>query len=1064
MPLTKAEQAELDKLKALDAPAQKGGLTPAEQVEFKKLKLIGGGTVAENPDLARFKGGTVTGPQGATVEGNDIPLGKPMGKPSWWEDTKKSFDLTPLGLMIQGSERSNSTKNAVVNQAWNTPDPHSLEEFWKDLQGFGKTAVGTFKSGQPVSLEILKASPNSGLAAHVGAKAVNFGVDLATDPTNALLAGPAGKLMDESAKAMKSVVKGLPAVQKGMAKVKAIIDPLKETAAGASVIRGLGWFGIGPQHRMFKEVQSPHKQALDVQAQRIANVLQDVQKHSIDIQRDPIVRAYIQDHAAVTKENPVIELIRERMQSLNKPGRDQAALKIAEKAKGFGIDPAFVESKASELRNIYDDAQKEIIKANNGRKLDSFKAKENRTEQQTVSEAQPYIGDLSSARERAPVSPSALPEEVGYHTETAVTQQGHTVQGKADEQYQQFIENVLGEKQPRNQTARQRLLAARPKGAGTDARIVREAGIRNLIQDMPTKFPEWVQPVTESVKPGWVAIQEGGLLDSLAGYQVPEPLYNMLENEVAGAGLGVAKQIRSEYIIAKDVGEALNKNLIGQIKKGFISTSPTQTANIVANLGQQSLVLKDAGIKVTNQERVQAMLRGFKQAWDMGRQGIRSKTIEEISAHSPSLLDTSIDTAIGKPSPQYGQLPEVIGAGRFSTALPRPQGLTARLFGEGRGGTAVATAGKALGTVNPIEQLANFQGLAERATKIATYELLHNQGKLDAKAATALVEKVHFDYSDRSHAAEMADRFGIWIFNAYPQKAFGLFMDTVLNHPSELLRYQNLRHLAIGNDDPSKNRNLPDWMRKSKFTVPLGDNLYTNVGRFHHFGGVIDQLANLGHGVDVSEEVRNIGSKTIYNPLFNIAQGQQTFARDERGNPPLLAPGQPVNELPGLQRKEFLKAYFPSMVGGRAGQAFLEVAKGIGPTDSQEPRTYEDVALQYLLGIRVTDAKTQFDKLIDSLPGKSSRQGVAETVFWKAYEQASKSPTDPTLAAKYQSLDPVNNPQGFLAEQKLMLGYIKKLLGSTQVTNTKGQAVARGRLENAARLYLLFDRRAGGQQ
>jgi hypothetical protein len=938
-----------------------GGEQPVSAKEIFTRRLVGGGTVEENPDLARFKGGTVTGPQGATIEGNDIPLGKPLGKPSWWEDTKKSFDLTPLGLMIQGSERSNSTKNAVVNQAWNTPDPHSLEEFWKDLQGFGKTAVGTFKSGQPVSLEILKAPPDSGFAAHLGAKAVNFGVDLATDPTNALLAGPAGKLMDESAKAMTSVVKGLPAVQKGMAKTKAIIDPLKETAAGASVIRGLGWFGIGPQHRMFKEVEGPTRQALAIQEQRIINVQQDIHRHSVEIQRDPIVRQFIQDHAAATKENPVNELIRKRMQSFNRPGRDKAWEKIVAEARTFGVDPAFVDAKANELRSVYNDAQKEIIKANSGRRLDSFKAKENLAEQQTVSEAQPYIGDLSSARERAPVSPSALPEEVGYHTETAVTQQGHTVQGKADEQYEEFINNVLGDPQKRNMTKMQRLLEKRPKGSGARARLVAEAGVRNLIQDMPTKFPEWVQPLTDHLKPGWIGVEPGGMLDSLAGYQMPIPLYNMLENSLAKSGLGVSNQIRSEYIIAYDVMEALKKNFFGQLKKGMLYLT-TQEGNVVGNLGQQSQIYKEAGFSVSAEKRAQRLTNAYKQAIQ-AKGGIRSKTIEEMRQLSSSLLDTSIDSALHTPSQEFGQLPQVVGGGKYTFALPRPQGLTARLFGTGKGGTTAATVAKAAGLVNPVEQLANFQGLSEQAIKIATYEELRAHG-FTKEAAIALTEKAHFDYTDRSTASELADKLGIWIFNVYPQKAFNRFMETVMNHPSEIFRLRNLRRLMIGNDDPNKNPNLPEWLRNSYFTVPLGDGHYTNVGRFHPYGGVIDMLGNMQKGTDVPTELRNAVSKTMYTPLVNVLLGQQTWTRDDRGNPPLLQPGEPRSDLGGLMWQELLKAYAPSLQGGRGSLAFSQALGGTTATDYpySSPRTPGDVAAQYLGGLKDTQAEGKTEK------------------------------------------------------------------------------------------------------
>jgi hypothetical protein len=957
MPLTKAEDAELKKISAeLELRKVEAELARRKQGGQDVLELESGGTPEENPYLARFKDAGVTkGPQGAVLPGNDIPLGKPSLAGTIGQNFVNDFRMTPVGAVLNAAGTAaqfgmdvdnhvNSAKNAFVNEMAKPKHAEfslanagdNIASLPADLARAGQAAYDTAMSGKTVSPNIVKASPESGLAAHLGAKALNFGFDMATDPANLVLGGKlgkllnAGKLVDTAGKDAILEMKNSALAMKATEKIRSVVDPLSQTAAGASAIRGLGWFGIGPQSRMFKEVQSPYRQELDIQAQRVTNVLQDIQKHSIDIQRDPIVRAFIQDHAAVTKENPVIELVRDRMASMNKPGSDKTWEGIAARAKGFGVDPEFVRGKADELRAVYDDAQKVIIKANSGRKLETLRAKINRTEQQAIPDLQEHISDLSGAREYMGAKPSMLPEEMGYHTETAATQKGMEVAGKPDEQYQQFIDNVLGEKRPRNLTAKQRLIQPRARGGSADTQIVREAGVRNLIQDMPTKFPEWVQPVTDSIKPGWVAVPEGGLAGSMEGYQMPEALYNMLENETAAAGLGLSKQVRSEYIIAKDIGEALNKNVIGQIKKGFIGTSPTQTANLVANLGQQSIVLKDVGLKVGMQRRADVWKKAFKEAWELKARSLRSKTVEEMSGFSPSLLETSIDTAIGKPSPEFGQLPEVIGAGKYTMALPRPQGLTARVFGEGKGGTLAATAGKALGVVNPVEQLANFQGLAETATKIATYKLLREDGKLGAKEAVAMTEKVHFDYTDRSHAAEMADKFGLWIFNAYPQKAFSLFMDTVMNHPSELLRYKNLRHLAIGEDDPSKNLNLPDWMRKSKFTVPLGDNQYVNVGRFHPFGGVIDQLANLGQGVDVSEEARNMASKTIYNPAMNIIQGQQTFSRDERGNPPLLAQGQPKNELGGLQAKEAMKAYAPALMGGRAGQAFSEVRQGLG--------------------------------------------------------------------------------------------------------------------------------------
>lgn len=985
------------------------------------------------------------------------------------------------GLMDFGKlmSRLNSAKNAAVNEIAKLPFPSTslggiprammtVPKVPGTLRRAATEANKALDSPKIVQPQIFKTNEKSGTGAKLAAKAGNFLFDVATDPIGNLLGGPVGHAANEgfvaARQALARQVLSRPAVQKAVEKTRAIVDPLKNTAAAASLNRGLQWFGVGPYQRMFKDVAGEYRQELGVQSQRVANVLEAINQESVRIQKvNPMLRQVAQDYAAQTKQNPVIELVRQRMQSLHEPDPAKAWETIKSRAKLFGVDPQFVLDKAEELRLVYDDAQRVITKATSGRGLDTLRAKNNLREQQMPSDFQGFHDDLARSREKASATKSLLPEEEGYLLESSAPPPP-LVTGKPQESYTEFINNVLGEPVKQDLTLMQRLAQKRPKGSNPQTQLVKEAGVRNMIQELPTRHPNWVKPITDSVQPGWVAITEdAGLLGSLQGYQMPKPLHNLLQNEMAGASLLPANQIKSEYIVAKDVMEALQKNVIGQLKKVFIGQPQTQVGNLFSNVGQQNLILRETNTKVGRSEQVEAMTRGFKQAWDMER-GVRSKTVEEISQHSPSLLQTQVDTALGRPSPEYGQLPQVVGQGRMAMALPRPQGLTARVFGEGNLGTAAATVGKAVGMVNPVEQAANFQSLSERATKIATYELLRK--KFDAKTAVALTEKVHFDYTDRAHVLEVADKFGVWIFNTYPVKAFELFMDTVVNHPTELLRYARLRQLAIGDDDPSQNKNLPDWMRKSMFTAPIGGGEYVNVGRLNPFGGVIDMLANLRHGVDLNAEGMNLLDKTIASPAGWIAGGHQPFSMDDRSHPPLLQEGQPPNELLGIKGRELAKSYAPSLLGGRGYQAMQAARQGVGQTDSQEPRTVEDVALQYSLGLRTKKTKEPVQAMVDREIGKAKRAGPGGAAYAEALQKAMNEPTPNSIKnePKYKKVDPIRDPQGFEREMRMLNGYVTKLMKSSQVVSKDGKVVGRERLENAARVFVFFIRRARGEE
>jgi len=888
MPTDAELQAQEEDLKL---KMQERELTLKMQQRAAQLKAQGSAAGANRPPSAPPSTPKNPGFLGGLLQSLPTPFGATVG------------EIRNIGGAVAGAyNRAKSGINAFVNtETKDFGTPMGIPHLITNLPAAVSEGVKAAKSDKSVPVDVLQRTvkPTDPLIKRVAAKAGDFFIDAGTDPLNLLLMGPGGDLLNEAAvmgrNAVASKVLSIPPVAKAVQRMKDVVSPVLMGPVGQSVNRALGALGFGPQHTMTTTLLKPYNQEIAQQGHSLAEALNSLNAHAETIMRDPATRKTIENYYTATKQNPLLELTRARLESMaGSPSLAQLEWpNLASKAKQLGIDPQVVRDAADSIRGTYEGARKLLVKTSTERQLGKGGV------------VKPIF------RRDFPNSPLQItdPAEI--------------------EKFHGFLDEVLGPKAKAGPRAKFFKTNEEVAGLRVDPAVVRQSQVRQLVQDLPTKGSQWVQPIdpTQGVREGWVGVTEkGGPLDALYGYQMPKVLHRILNNELAKAALVPAHQVSSEYIGIKDTAEAILRATVGTAKKWDIGNLPTQIGNLTGNLGQQNIALRTARVRVTKAEQVAQMARGMKEAFALRRGGPIPKDLEGMLQHSSSLLNTQLDESIGTPSRLSGNLPTVIGSGRLSAVLPKPTGLTARVFGTGKQGTAAAAGLKALSMLNPSEHLANFQNVAEVGTKIATYRMLRQ--KLGEEAATALTEKVHFDYADRGALLEMADRFGISIFNTFPIKAFNLLMDTVVNHPAELARFARLRKIAIGDDEPTQNRNIPDYQRNSLFTVPVKGG-YVNLSRFSTFGGPVDWLSNMAQGTTAGKEAQSALDKSIYSSAGYAIAGNKSYQKEDRGHEKLLQEGQPGNELGGLQRGELGKTYLPSLLPG--GRSYGALQNAVAP-------------------------------------------------------------------------------------------------------------------------------------
>jgi hypothetical protein len=592
------------------------------------------------------------------------------------------------------------------------------------------------------------------------------------------------------------------------------------------------------------------------------------------------------------------------------------------------------------------------------------------------------------------------------------------------QRFKDFTEGVLGEAPNPKKYADWK--AQQPK----NIKLVHEAAVRNLVNGLENS--PWMRQIAgDRPTPGWKHIGDIGGFGGKRGYEVPAPLHALLEVESARGGFGLKTgEAQTDYIKSFDAWLAIQKNVFGGVKRIMIGNPLTQAANLMSNNIVTKLGLRRNGINSSTADLLAEVVKAGNDIRLWRRHGKQFKDIDEFRLHSNGVDTSIIDAAL--------------------------QGSV--------GGKGV---GKKLGMLYPVNWFVDFQGYSEQTYKLAMYRMLSK--KLDPKSAAAQVDKYLFDYSDRGPWLEIADRYGIWPFNSYPTKAAELLFDTIINAPHELVKYPRLMHLANLGYNTENKKDLAGRQR-NPFLIPYGDTNnpdYIDVQRFLPMGAGMEAIAEAGNKNPANSLMAAMGlgragaegiEAGLNAPLPMRAMltefGLSPLSESEKVQG-LLSPGQPPSELRGIKNKEHLRNYAPF---GRTALAGMEAARGQGISDFAEPRTVEDVLLQYGMGLRTISPQRKEDTGAKTGLRRSVNSSVVAPVFGQEMASAQAGNINSRIREDVAKLT-VDQARAKLTFE---IGrYIKQIHGSNQIV-AKGKLAPGGleRIRNAAQYLVALQQRA----
>jgi hypothetical protein len=368
--------------------------------------------------------------------------------------------------------------------------------------------------------------------------------------------------------------------------------------------------------------------------------------------------------------------------------------------------------------------------------------------------------------------------------------------------------------------------------------------------------------------------------------------------------------------------ENLWTKAVGLQKQLWLSQPATQAANAMSNVAVSELALRRAGVGVAGYPK--ALKEAAAEMAALWRKRATSADIAEFSGHSKSLAET------------------------FATQA------------------GIATGA----TKNPF--LAVHGGM-EQVAKLALYKAL--KGKLGAAEAARLVEKHLFDYSSRPALLELADKYGLWVFNAFPTKATGLFVDTLIHRPDLVARYPRLQRM-IEQEFPGSTEalaNAAPW-QKGMFTYPTGRDTFVSLDRYSPFA----------QPIETARGIRDLiaGKGALEAPAPDALYGSTVFGQTLQSLRKVPKDAPANEQVKAFLREELMGRVpllrslgVPGLSPGRIGSA----RQGVTMSDSMfaEPQTPRQAVMQALAGITTFKGEGRDARMERLSPAMAARSDAA---------------------------------------------------------------------------------------
>lgn len=576
-------------------------------------------------------------------------------------------------------------------------------------------------------------------------------------------------------------------------------------------------------------------------------------------------------------------------------------------------------------------------------------------------------------------------------------------------------------------------------------------------------------PLDRPLPKGWKRFPADGAmgmhLGDLAGKAAPAPVRDYLINDTQKitnlVRAGVERLGTDPYLdeTTQGVHRAVYHigRTTGAIKRNLITRLSTLVTNFMSNAAVVQLGLEQEGLH--RGLGLQAFPEAFSETHGFLKTGAMSADIEEFSKYSNAFRSTQMGTAdlAGRVTAK-----EVAGLGGQAVRVAGRDLIIPATQEELRGSLVKGAKRVILG-----EDLTALHGQTEQTFKLAMYKALKAGGKSPEEAAQ-LVDKYLFDYSDRAVLLEAADKYGLYIFNAFPAKAYNLFLDTVVHHPEQVWKYKRLRDIFFEEPGaPEDSKNLPE-QAKGPFTLPVGRDKdgthFLDFGRMHPLTGPINTISKAVEGYQTGGLQGSLMSQVPKNPEeMSTLLGHSIFGSAiapfvnrklyGEGNQDYYHSGATNREKNRQVASEEYKAFAPGFHTDfiRVMDAF----KGVASSNSRkaEVQTKLEALLKSGLGLAAYRSETpgQQEKRVEKLMDRRSK--VAGDYIDMMDKVNTIKTVNPVTKLEETTYNLKHNPYHFeeissTDEAKPLLmaakGWKQQLLFSGRVVDTKGRLTTEG--------------------
>lgn len=456
-------------------------------------------------------------------------------------------------------------------------------------------------------------------------------------------------------------------------------------------------------------------------------------------------------------------------------------------------------------------------------------------------------------------------------------------------------------------------------------------------------------------RPGWATLPNSPEYGAAAGRQVPQAIANYVQSQINPA------RTTGNLNSLQKLGQIAGNAWLGAVRGAKQATLTLNPAGLVSSTGARvaasEIAAQRAGVPFL--QIAAKFPEAAQEWWHFLRTGVQSADIHELTRQTPAFL-SHYATQVGEPG--------ITGAAQRA-------GTGGRIFRVGSGSVYLPPSRQVIG--NFMQSGGYAHGALDQLVKLGLYKGL--KPKLGPARAAASVTTHLFDFGDQPAIAELANKWGIFPFNAYPLRATGLLLRTMVERPDLIARYPRLQQMLNADVPNAKKQygNLPPFAR-TPTTLPVGGGHFANAGKYLPFGEQLGMIHDALHPTEAPGGQTPM-DKALTHVLPGPAIGALTMNRDIRSGRPVAPPGTPPGQAFPMQMEFTKQAMTPSLFRGIARVGAAIQGQTTSSSRYGEPQTLGAALSQSVLNLPLYSGEDPAAKMQRLAPAVGQRATVAGT-------------------------------------------------------------------------------------